>query len=205
MNQPLYQKFIKRIIDVSVALLVLIVTSPLFLLACILLFFQNRGKVFFYQQRPGYQERPFRIIKFRTMTDRKGGDGQLLADVQRITPIGRILRSLSIDELPQLINVLKHDMSLIGPRPLLFKYIPLYTPEQRRRHSVLPGITGWAQINGRNGISWGEKFKHDLYYVDHLCFGLDVKIAFLTMLKIIKREGINQSEKRPMMPFDGTN
>ena len=178
---------------------------PLFILACIALVAQNRGQVFFKQQRPGLHERLFTILKFKTMNDRKDGSGILLPDNKRITPTGKIIRKLSIDELPQLINVLKGEMSLIGPRPLLIKYLPLYSEEQRRRHAVRPGITGWAQVNGRNAISWQKRFELDVYYVDYVSFALDLKILWLTIVKVIKREGINQSETRPMQPFTGNN
>ena len=166
---------------------------------------QNRGKAFFYQERPGKDQVPFRIIKFKTMNDRTDNQGKLLPDNQRLTVFGNYVRKFSLDELPQLINVLKGEMSLIGPRPLLFKYIPLYSAEQNRRHEVRPGITGWAQVNGRNSISWTRKFELDVEYVDRLSFALDFKIFWLTILKIVKREGINQSEARPMEPFNGSN
>ncbi|WP_073058860.1 sugar transferase [Fodinibius roseus] len=200
-----YREYGKRFLDLLGAALILAVTLPLFLLISILLFIQNRGNVFFYQRRPGYQEKPFYIIKFKTMTDKRDAEGNLLPDMDRITMMGGWIRKLSLDELPQLINVLKGDMSLIGPRPLLFKYIPLYSEEQRRRHEVKPGITGWAQVNGRNAISWEEKFALDLFYVENISFALDLKIVWLTIIKIIKREGINQSDARPMQPFEGTN
>jgi undecaprenyl phosphate N,N'-diacetylbacillosamine 1-phosphate transferase len=184
---------------------VLLLTSPIFILTWLLLTYQNKGRPFFFQERPGYRQRPFKIIKFKTMNDKTDAHGHLLPDVQRMTSVGRWVRKLSIDELPQLLNVLKGDMSLIGPRPLLFKYIPLYSAEQNRRHEVRPGITGWAQVNGRNSISWGKKFELDVYYVDHLSFAIDFKIFWLTILKILKREGINQSDARPMQPFNGSN
>ncbi len=201
----MYAGFLKRIFDFIIALLVFILVSPLFLIVAILLFFQNKGSIFFFQERPGYREEPFQIIKFKTMTDERDDDGNLLPDVERITAPGQFVRKYSLDELPQLINVLKGDMSLIGPRPLLFKYIPLYSDEQRRRHDVRPGITGWAQVNGRNSISWKKKFKLDIYYVDNVSLSLDFIIFWLTILKVVKREGVNQSEARPMQPFDGTN
>ena len=201
----MYSTFFKRIVDIVLAFLVLIVTLPIWIVIFILLFIQNKGGVFFYQRRPGLEEKPFYIIKFKTMTDKTDEEGNLLPDVERITTIGRWVRRLSLDELPQLINVLKGEMSLIGPRPLLFKYIPLYTEEQRRRHEVKPGITGWAQVNGRNSISWKKKFELDLYYVENVSFRLDLKIIWLTILKVLNREGINQSDARPMQPFDGTN
>lgn len=170
-----------------------------------LLLFQNSGKAFFFQERPGRNQKAFKIIKFKTMNDKRDAFGNLLPDVQRMTAVGKWIRKLSIDELPQLVNVIKGDMSLIGPRPLLFKYLPLYSAEQNRRHEVRPGITGWAQVNGRNSISWTKKFELDVYYVNHLSFWLDFKIFWLTILKILKREGINQSEARPMQPFNGSN
>lgn len=188
-----------------ISLLLLIITLPLLLICSVLLAVQNGGNVFFYQKRPGYKEKPFNIIKFKTMTDQKDEEGNLLPDHKRMTAIGKWIRKLSVDELPQLINVLKGDMSMIGPRPLLFKYIPLYTEEQRRRHLVKPGITGWAQVNGRNSISWSRKFELDIYYVENISFLLDFRIFWLTILKILKREGVNQSESRTMPPFDGTN
>lgn len=165
----------------------------------------NKGSAFFFQQRPGKNEKPIYIIKFKSMTDEKDDEGKLLPDNQRLTRVGNFIRKFSLDELPQLLNVLKGDMSLVGPRPLLFKYIPLYNEEQRKRHLVKPGITGWAQINGRNSISWQDKFKLDVYYVEHLTFMLDIKILFLTVVKVLKREGVNQSAERPMMPFNGNN
>lgn len=201
----MYRKYFKRLFDFFAALVVLILTSPLFLAALVILFFQNAGKPFFFQERPGMNQRPFFIIKFKTMNDKKDKSGKLLPDNERITFFGKWIRKLSIDELPQLINVLKGDMSLIGPRPLLFKYIPLYSSTQNRRHEVRPGITGWAQVNGRNSISWTRKFELDVEYVDEMTFALDIKIFWLTIVKIIKREGVNQTESRPMMPFDGTN
>jgi len=201
----MYAGFFKRIVDFIIACVVLILTSPIFLLVSLILFIQNRGSLFFYQERPGYQEQPFHIIKFKTMTDERDNEGNLLPDMERITAAGRFIRKYSLDELPQLLNVLKGDMSLIGPRPLLFKYIPLYSKEQRRRHDVRPGITGWAQVNGRNSISWTRKFELDIYYVENVSFALDFKIFWLTILKILKREGVNQSDARPMQPFDGSN
>ena len=200
----IYSAFGKRILDIMISGLVLILTLPILLIAFILLWVENSGSVFFIQERPGLYERSFRIMKFKTMNDERGPDDNLLPDVQRITKVGGWLRKLSLDELPQLWNVLKGDMSLIGPRPLLFKYIPLYSERQRRRHEVKPGITGWAQVNGRNAISWEKKFELDLYYIEHISFGLDMKIVWLTIIKIIKREGVNQSELRPMQPFKGT-
>jgi undecaprenyl phosphate N,N'-diacetylbacillosamine 1-phosphate transferase len=201
----MYRKFFKRFLDIALSLALLILTSPLIFVTWIALRIQNKGTAFFYQERPGLCQKPFQIIKFKTMTDERDDSGVLLPDVERITKFGHFVRKLSIDELPQLVNVLKGEMSLIGPRPLLFKYIPLYTTAQRRRHNVRPGITGWAQVNGRNAISWTKKFELDLYYVENISFKLDVQILIKTFLKVIKREGINQSDARPMQPFTGNN
>ncbi|MGY6560090.1 MAG: sugar transferase [Nitritalea sp.] len=201
----LYKKFFKRPFDIGASLFVLFLTSPVILITGIFLIVQNKGTPFFFQERPGLHQKPFFIIKFKTMTDARDASGQLLPDNERITLLGKWVRKLSIDELPQLFNVLKGDMSLIGPRPLLFKYIPLYSAEQNRRHEVRPGITGWAQVNGRNSISWTQKFAYDVEYIDRLSFRLDVKIFWLTILKIFKREGVNQSAARPMQPFNGHN
>jgi len=195
----------KRPIDIFVAILILGLIAPFFIVTWAGLLIQNGGNAFFLQERPGWYKKPFVIIKFKTMNDKKDGNGNLLPDNQRLTIFGKYVRKFSLDELPQLINVLKGDMSLIGPRPLLFKYIPLYSPEQMRRHDVRPGITGWAQVNGRNSISWTRKFELDVEYVDRVSFGLDFKIFWLTILKIIQRDGINQSEGRPMEPFNGNN
>lgn len=201
----MYQLFLKRFLDIFISILVLIIAFPILLIIYVILWRQNKSKVFFYQERPGKNQLPFNIIKFKTMTDEKDENGKLLPDNKRITNAGRIIRKLSIDELPQLINVLKGDMSLIGPRPLLFKYIPLYSQEQLRRHEVRPGITGWAQINGRNTITWTKKFEYDIYYVDHLSFWLDLKILWMTFIKVIKTDGVNQTVDRPMNPFNGSN
>lgn len=164
----IYKNYFKRPIDILGAVVALLLFSPFFILITLILFIQNRGAIFFYQERPGMQQKPFHIIKFKTMTDRRDAEGKLLPDVQRITKAGDVIRKLSLDELPQLINILKGDMSLIGPRPLLFKYIPLYSQEQLRRHEVRPGITGWAQVNGRNSISWIRKFELDIEYIDKI-------------------------------------
>ena len=201
----MYNHFFKRLIDFSIALGTLLLLSPIILIITILLFIVNKGKPFFTQDRPGMNERKIKIIKFKSMTDDKDAAGNLLPDNQRLTKLGTFVRKTSFDELPQLINVLKGDMSLVGPRPLLFKYIPLYSAEQRKRHLVRPGITGWAQINGRNSISWQEKFALDVYYANNISFVLDTKILFLTVLKVLKRDGVNQSAERPMMPFNGNN
>jgi lipopolysaccharide/colanic/teichoic acid biosynthesis glycosyltransferase len=200
-----YKRYLKRAMDIIAAMIIFVLILPIFLLISVLLFFQNRGKVFFYQERVGYKERIIKIIKFKTMTDEKSANGDLLPDVERITRLGEWIRNLSLDELPQLFNVLKGDMSLIGPRPLLPKYLPLYSERQHRRHEVKSGITGWAQVNGRNSISWTQKFEHDLYYVEHQSLGLDLRILGMTFIKVLYKEGINQSEMRPMQPFDGTN
>lgn len=201
----MYKRFFKRLLDLILSSAVLVVTSPRFLLTFFVLLLQNKGKVFFLQERPGLNQKPFHIIKFKTMTDETDAKGNLLPDIERITKFGGFVRKLSIDELPQLNNVLKGDMSLIGPRPLLFKYIPLYSKEQLPRHKVRPGITGWAQVNGRNSISWTRKFELDIEYVNNLSLALDVKIFWLSIKKIVMREGVNQTDDRPMMPFDGTN
>lgn len=201
----MYRKFFKRFLDIIISIVVLVLALPILIIAYLILLYQNKGKVFFFQERPGLNQEAFNIIKFKTMTDAKDETGKLLPDNQRITKAGKIIRKLSIDELPQLINVLKGDMSLIGPRPLLFKYIPLYTETQLRRHDVRPGITGWAQVNGRNSISWTKKFELDVYYVDHVSFIFDLQILWKTFIKVIKTEGVNQSDIRPMQPFDGTN
>lgn len=201
----MYRLIFKRLLDILVALIGLIVASPILIIVFCILGIQNKGSIFFFQERPGFKQKAFKIIKLKTMTDEKDADGKLLPDNQRITTAGKIIRRLSIDELPQLLNVLKGDMSLIGPRPLLFKYIPLYSDEQLRRHDVRPGITGWAQVNGRNSISWKQKFDFDIYYVDHFSFVLDVKILWLTFIKVIRTEGVNQSNERPMQPFNGNN
>lgn len=201
----MYRKFFKRFLDIIISIVVLVLALPILIIAYLILLYQNKGKVFFFQERPGLNQEAFNIIKFKTMTNAKDETGKLLPDNQRITKAGKIIRKLSIDELPQLINVLKGDMSLIGPRPLLFKYIPLYSETQLRRHDVRPGITGWAQVNGRNSISWTKKFELDVYYVDHVSFIFDLQILWKTFIKVIKTEGVNQSDIRPMQPFDGTN
>lgn len=196
----------KRIIDFFVAFCLLLVIWPFLLIIIIFLYFANKGTgVFFTQERPGRNAKIFRVIKFKTMTDERDKDGKLLPDEKRLTRVGRVVRSLSIDELPQLINVLKGDMAFVGPRPLLPKYLPLYSKEQFRRHEVRPGITGWAQINGRNNISWTKKFEYDVWYVDHLSLRLDLKILFLTVKKVFVREGISKEGEATTVPFDGTN
>lgn len=201
----MYRRVIKPTLDTVISFLLIIIFSPLLIVVIVLLTIQNKGTPFFTQIRPGKNQKAFEIIKFKTMTDEKDREGNLLPDVRRITKLGRIIRNLSIDEFPQLFNVLKGDMSLVGPRPLLFKYIPLYSKEQLRRHEVKPGITGWAQVNGRNSISWTQKFELDMEYVQKHSFNFDFKIFLLTVKKVIKREGVNQSDERPMQPFNGTN
>ncbi|HRP90585.1 MAG TPA: sugar transferase [Edaphocola sp.] len=199
----MYRSFFKRFFDFSVALFALILLSPIIIIATIALYIANQGKPFFVQQRPGKGEQIFSIVKFKTMNDRKDANGELLSDAVRLTPIGRFIRKTSIDELPQLFNVLVGDMSLIGPRPLLVQYLPLYNPEQKRRHEVRPGITGWAQVNGRNAISWKQKFEYDVWYVDHLSFLIDMKIFFRTIKKVFVREGISQEGQATMEFFKG--
>lgn len=202
----MYRHFFKRFFDFCITFCALIVLSPFLLVFIIILHFANRGAgVFFTQERTGKNARIFKAVKFKTMTDERDAEGKLLPDAQRITKIGKFFRSLSLDELPQLWNVLKGDMALIGPRPLLPKYIPLYSKEQFRRHEVRPGITGWAQINGRNNISWTKKFELDVWYVDHLTFLLDMKIFFLTIKKIVMRSDISFEGEATTHPFDGTN
>ncbi len=178
--------------------------SPLFAIVSIGLFLVNDGKPFFFQKRPGRNARVFSIIKFKTMNDRKDAAGNLLSDIERLTSAGKFVRKTSLDEIPQLLNVLKGDMSLVGPRPLLPEYLPLYSQTQKRRHEVKPGITGWAQVNGRNAISWEEKFKLDVWYVDNMSFWLDLKILWLTVRKVIVREGISQEGQATMIPFTGS-
>ncbi|WP_339816134.1 sugar transferase [uncultured Imperialibacter sp.] len=201
----MYRRIFKRVFDVLFSALLLLIASPLIVIIAVILFFQNKRRIFFFQERPGLNERAFEIIKFKTMNDKVDELGVLLPDNQRITKAGRVIRKLSLDELPQLINVIKGDMSLIGPRPLLFKYIPLYNEDQRRRHQVRPGITGWAQVNGRNSISWHKRFELDIHYLENLSFYLDMEILFMTFAKVVKREGVNQSDCRPMEPFNGNN
>ncbi len=202
----MYKLFFKRFLDISVSLIGLIIISPVFLLVWLWLSFANKGAgAFFTQLRPGKGGRIFKVIKFKTMTDERDVAGQLLPDEKRLTPVGRFVRSTSIDELPQLINVLKGDMSLIGPRPLLPQYLPLYSPEQARRHEVRPGITGWAQCHGRNAISWAQKFEYDVWYVDHVSLLTDLKVIWLTVLSVLKRDGISQEGQATMEAFNGNN
>ena len=200
----MYSLFFKRLIDVTAAVLVLIFFSPLFI-GVYLLLMLSQNSAFFTQDRPGKNGKIFKLIKFKTMSDKRDAQGNLLPDAERLTKVGKWVRSTSLDELPQLINVLKGDMSLIGPRPLLIKYLPLYSETQKRRHEVKPGITGWAQVNGRNAISWDKKFEYDVWYVDHLSFLLDCKIVWRTIKKVIIREGISSDTSVTMEPFKGNN
>ena len=200
----MYQHFFKRIIDFLIALLSLLILSPLFFILIIILHFANKGAgMFFIQDRPGKNEKIFKVFKFKTMNDEKDRLGNLLPDCDRLTKIGKFIRSSSFDEIPHLINVLRGDMSLIGPRPLLVQYLPLYSNDQARRHSVRPGITGWAQVNGRNAISWHQKFEYDVWYVDHVSFVLDLNIIYLTIKKVFIREGISSESSVTMEAFKG--
>ncbi len=202
----MYKHFFKRLIDFILVLCVLLVIWPILLIITVWLHFANKGAgAFFTQDRPGKNGKIFKVIKYKTMTDERDAEGNLLPDADRLTKVGRFVRSTSIDELPQLINVLKGDMALIGPRPLLPQYLPLYSPEQARRHEVRPGITGWAQIHGRNAISWTKKFEYDVWYVDHCSFWLDLRIIFLTIKKVFIREGISQKGQATMEFFNGHN
>lgn len=196
---------IKRVIDFVISLFGLIVLSPVLLVLVLILTISNRGNPLFAQNRPGLNGRIFKVLKFRTMNDRRDSLGKLLPDDNRLTTIGRIVRKASLDELPQLFNVLKGDMSLVGPRPLLVQYLNLYSMEQARRHEVKPGITGWAQVNGRNAISWDEKFRLDVWYVDNISFVLDMRILLLTFLKVLKSEGVSQKGQATVEYFNGSN
>lgn len=197
----MYKFFFKRLIDFTLSLCLLIIFSPILLFVLIGLLFANQGKPFFFQKRPGKNGKIFKIIKFKTMNDKKDKDGNLLSDAERLTAIGKFIRKTSLDEIPQLLNVVIGDMSLIGPRPLLVQYLSIYNEEQTRRHEVRPGITGWAQVNGRNAISWKKKFELDVWYVDHVSFLLDLKIIFLTIKKVFIREGISQEGQATMEMF----
>ncbi|OYD44526.1 lipid carrier--UDP-N-acetylgalactosaminyltransferase [Sphingobacterium cellulitidis] len=201
----MYKQFVKRFIDIIISFFGLLFLSPIFLFVTISLFIVNSGKPFFFQIRPGYKGKLFKIVKFKTMNDRKDDNGILLPDADRLTSIGSFVRKTSIDEIPQLLNVLIGDMSIIGPRPLLEQYLPLYNEVQKRRHEVKPGITGWAQTNGRNAISWKQKFDYDVWYVDNLSFPLDVKIFFLTIKKVFVREGISAEGQATMEVFKGND
>lgn len=202
----MYAHFLKRFFDFTISLVAIIVLSPLLLIVTVWLHFANKGAgAFFTQDRPGKDAKIFRVIKFKTMTDERDAEGKLLPDAQRLTPVGKVVRSLSLDELPQLFNVLKGDMALIGPRPLLVKYLPLYTTEQMRRHEVRPGITGWAQVNGRNAITHTKKFEYDVWYVDHLSFALDVKILWMTIANVLRRKDISTQGEATAPTFNGHN
>lgn len=202
----MYKNFFKRFLDFWVSLIVLILISPILLVITIWLHFANKGAgAFFFQERPGKDAKIFKVIKFKTMTDERDAEGNLLPDAQRLTKVGRFVRSTSIDELPQLINVLKGDMALIGPRPLLVQYLPLYSAEQARRHEVRPGISGWAQCHGRNAISWTEKFKLDVWYVDHVSLWTDLKVIWITIKNVLARKDINSATAATMEAFNGKN
>lgn len=200
----MYRNVIKRVFDFLAALVALCLLSPVFIIVWIVLLINNDGKAFFVQPRIGKGNRVFKVMKFKTMNDRKDKNGNLLPDKERLTALGKAIRNMSLDELPQLLNVLKGDMSLVGPRPLLIEYLPLYNNVQIRRHEVVPGITGWAQVNGRNAISWEQKFSYDVWYVDNQSLILDIRILFLTFLKIFKREGISSATSATMEKFTGT-
>ncbi|KGK29125.1 sugar transferase [Cellulophaga sp. E6(2014)] len=201
----MYKNFIKQVFDSVIALIGLLLLFPVFLLITLILFVTNNGKPFFFHQRPGKNGVPIYVIKFKSMNDKKDENGEFLPFKQRVTKFGDFIRKFSLDEIPQLINVLKGDMSLVGPRPLLMSYIPIYNERQLRRHNVKPGITGWAQINGRNSITWLQKFELDVWYVDNISFFLDIKILLLTVKKVIFKEDINNSDNINMEAFDGTN
>lgn len=201
----IYRIFFKRLLDCVISFTALLLLSPIFILVMIGLYFANNGKPFFFQSRPGLNERIFKIIKFKTMNDKKNNNGELLSDAERLTSVGAFVRKTSLDELPQLINVLKGDMSLIGPRPLLPQYLALYNEKQKRRHDVRPGITGWAQVNGRNAISWTKKFELDVWYVDNISFVTDLKVFLTTFKKVFKSEGITQDGQATMEAFNGNN
>ncbi|MGN6194119.1 MAG: sugar transferase [Ginsengibacter sp.] len=199
----MYQFVIKRILDIILAIVGFLLISPFFIIITIILFIANSGRPFFFQRRPGLHGKIFKVIKFKTMNDKRSRTGNLLPDEQRLTAVGNLIRKSSLDELPQLLNVIKGDMSLIGPRPLLVDYLPLYNEIQKKRHCVKPGITGWAQVNGRNTISWQQKFEYDVWYVDHLSFMLDIRIIFLTLKKVFKSEGISSASSATMERFTG--
>ncbi|WP_396147960.1 sugar transferase [Flavobacterium sp.] len=200
----LYRKYFKRIIDFLFSLIGIVLLFPIFIIVFILLFINNNGSPFFVQKRPGLNERIFKILKFKTMNDKKDENGNLLPDADRLTKLGSFIRKTSLDEIPQLINVLKGDMSLVGPRPLLPDYLSKYSNFQARRHEVKPGVTGWVQVNGRNGLEWDKKFELDVWYVDNISFTLDVKILFKTVQKVIKSDGINAADSATIEPFQGS-
>ena len=201
----MYRNFVKRILDIIISGIALLCFCPIILVLIAILMIANRYSAYFVQERPGKDGKIFKLVKFKTMTDKTDRDGNLLPDDKRLTKIGAFIRSTSLDELPQLWNVLKGDMSLIGPRPLLIQYLPLYSSEQARRHEVKPGITGWAQINGRNAITWKQKFEYDVWYVDNISFALDLKILWLTFKKVVARENINSATSATMEYFNGNN
>lgn len=202
----MYKNFFKRLIDFTIALVALLCIGWFLIIITIWLHFANKGAgAFFFQERPGKDGKIFKVIKFKTMTDERDAEGNLLPDADRLTPVGRFVRSTSIDELPQLLNVLKGDMALIGPRPLLVQYLPLYSPEQARRHEVRPGISGWAQCHGRNAISWKQKFEYDVWYVDHVSLVTDLKVIFITINNVLRRKDINQAGQATMEFFNGNN
>lgn len=202
----MYKHCLKRIFDFTIALVAILCLSPLLIVVTICMYFANKGAgAFFTQERPGKNEKIFRVVKFKSMTDERDENGNLLPDAQRLTAIGKLIRKTSIDELPQLFNVLMGDMALIGPRPLLVKYLPLYSAEQHRRHEVRPGITGWAQVNGRNAITHTKKFEYDVWYVDHLTFALDLKIIFMTIHNVLHRKDISHEGVATAEPFNGHN
>lgn len=199
----MYKSFIKRFLDYLIALITFIIASPVFLFVTIFLTIANRGSAFFFQDRPGKNEKIFKVIKFKTMNEKKDSNGILLSDAERLTPVGKFVRKTSLDEIPQLLNVIKGDMSLIGPRPLLVQYLDRYSQEQKRRHNIRPGITGWAQVNGRNAISWEKKFELDVWYVDNISFTTDLKIIFMTIKKVLVSEGISSDTNATMEEFKG--
>jgi lipopolysaccharide/colanic/teichoic acid biosynthesis glycosyltransferase len=200
-----YRNSIKQLIDFIASFAAIVILLPVIVITAMVLAFSNTGTPFFIQQRPGRHNKIFKLVKFKTMNDRRDNEGNLLPDHLRLTGVGRFIRSSSLDELPQLFNVMKGDMSLIGPRPLLIKYLPLYTQTQARRHEIRPGITGWAQVNGRNAINWEQKFEYDVWYVDHVSFSLDCKILWKTLVNVIRHKGINASENMTMESFKGGN
>ena len=199
----MYKSFFKPLADRSIALIVFLILSPIFMMVTLLLMIVNKGDAFFTQARPGLKGRIYRVIKFKTMNDNRNAEGELLPDETRLTKIGSLVRKTSLDEMPQLLNVIKGDMSFVGPRPLLVEYLNLYNSTQSRRHEVMPGITGWAQVNGRNAISWQQKFEYDVWYVENQSFGLDLKILFLTIFKVLKAEGVSGANTATMTKFEG--
>ncbi|MCF8256974.1 MAG: sugar transferase [Flavobacteriales bacterium] len=201
----MYRSCFKRLIEFSLSSMAFMLLTPVFMMVMLLLAIANRGQPFFTQDRPGLRGRIFKVIKFKTMNDKQGFDGELLPDAERLTTVGKIVRRTSLDELPQLVNVIKGDMSLVGPRPLLVEYLPLYSVEQTRRHEVRPGITGWAQVNGRNAIAWDERFKLDVWYVDNITLALDLRILLLTVKKVLHSEGISQDGQATMQKFKGNS